>query len=373
VKYGYWNDISKQLFDPGASSWIHALPVGSYEHPTYGKLEFTPEKIKNFAQSVASKVRGIDPDIDYDHKDKDGKAAGWVKAAEARADGLYLQVDWTEPAAQAIKAGEYRYFSPEFDDSWTDAQGNVHTDVLFGGALTNRPFLKDLLPVNLSEIATTKTQGGKLDLKALRAALQLAESVSDEDVLAATLTRLAAPTPVPTLAPTPVALSEEDKLAKLLAESPTFKLLQEQQKQLSEQLAESERQRALSETRHRLSSLTATNGGRKFVLPPAVIDSVAEGTVSGDPVKMSEAFLQGLEALTKVGFVELGERGRTSNNSGEKDATQQLAETVAAAQAQHFKTTGKQLSYSDAVRYVGRVAPELYLEHRENSYAGKEE
>jgi hypothetical protein len=74
-----------------------------------------------------------------------------------------------------------------------------------------------------------------------------------------------------------------------------------------------------------------------------------------------------------VGFVELGERGRTSNNSGEKDATQQLAETVAAAQAQHFKTTGKQLSYSDAVRYVGRVAPELYLEHRENSYAGKEE
>ncbi len=373
MKYGFWNDLSKRLFDASASSWIHALPVGKYEHPVYGSLDFTPDKIQAFAQSVTSKVRGIDPDIDYDHKEQGGKAAGWVKNAEVRNDGLYLQVDWTEPAAQAIKNGEYRYFSPEFDDEWTDAQGNKHENVLFGGALTNRPFLKDLLPVNLSEITTKQPQGGKLDPKMLRIALKLSETATDDEVIAA-ITKLSESSAGPKSQSGPPVDSglNPDALTKMLGDLPVFKKLQESLDTAQKQLAESERQRQLSDTRHKLSSLQTSQGGRKYVLPPAVVDSISEGTVTGDPVKMSEAFLKGLEALTRTGFVELGERGRQGPRT-EKDATQQLAEQVATVRANHFKATGKTLSYTDAVRATVRNSPELYEEYRQDSYAGKED
>jgi hypothetical protein len=371
VSYGYWVDMSKKFFDPAATSWIHALPVGEYEHPVYGKMSFTPDRIQKFANSVKGKVRGIDPDIDYDHKDKTTKAAGWVKGADARNDGLYLQVDWTEPAAKAIKAGEYRYFSPEFDD-WTDAQGVKHTDVVFGGALTNRPFLKDLLPVNLSEITNQQPQGGTLDLKQLRAALKLSETASDDEVLSAIskLATPAGPTPTPNEPPTPAPVAlDETVLTKMLAELPAFKALEASVTEAQKKLAEAESARQLAETKHRLSSLHARQGGRDYVLPPSVIDEIAAGTVASDPVKMSEAFLKGLEQFVSTGMVELGERGRASRNPTEKDAGTQLSEAVLAAQATHLQTTGKQLSYASAVQAVVRQSPELYQEYRQDSYA----
>lgn len=372
-RYGFWVDVNKKLFEAGGTSWVHALPVGTYEHPVYGKMEFTPEKIGRFAASVTNKVRGVDPDIDYDHKAQDGKAAGWVRGAEARADGLYLNVDWTKPAAASIEAGEYRYFSPEFDDEWTDAAGIKHEDVLFGGALTNRPFLKDLLPVNLSEITTTQLTGGTLDPKALRIALKLAEGATDDEVVAAIKKLSEPPTPVPpTLLPTPPQGVTEDALAKLLSEHPVLKELNERVTRAEAAATASDRARQLSETRARLSGLQATQGGRRYVLPPAVIDAIAEGTVVGDPIKMSEAFVGSLEQLTKVGFVELGERGKMGSRT-EKDATQQLGELVVAAQSAHFKATGKQLAYTDAVRGIVRQNPELYDSYRQDSYAGKEE
>jgi hypothetical protein len=160
----------------------------------------------------------------------------------------------------------------------------------------------------------------------------------------------------------------------VLADHPLFKELQASTKTLSEQLAASEKARRLAEVTSRLSSLTATQGGRKYVLPPSVIDAIASGSVEADPVKLTENFVKALEALTTTGYVELGERGRASGIRGtEKDATTMLAERVAAAQTQHFQGTGKQLSYTDAVRAIARQDPELYESYRADSYAGKEE
>jgi hypothetical protein len=144
------------------------------------------------------------------------------------------------------------------------------------------------------------------------------------------------------------------------------------QKAMATALAESEKARRLAEVTTRLSGLTATQGGRKYVLPPAVIDAIASGSVQNDPVKLTEDFVKALEALTRTGYVELGERG-SAGQRVEKDASTQLAERVAAARTQHFQSTGKQLSYTDAVRAITRQDPELYLSYRADSYAGKEE
>lgn len=376
-RYGYWIDLQgRQL---GDTSWIQALPIGEYEHPVYGKMNFTPERIRRFAQGVQAKVRGQDLDIDYDHKAQDGKAAGWVRAADVRPDGLYLQIDWTDRASEAIRAGEYRYFSPEFDDAWKDSAGVEHQDVLFGGALTNRPFLKDLLPINLSEITSTKKadEGGQMGPEQIRELLGLEKDATDEAVKAkiAELTAgpSAPPPPPEPPAPPPSHPSEpvltgaslDEAIAKALAENPLLVGIQKQ-------LADTQRAQTFAETKQRLERLETVSNGRKYVLPPAVIDAVAEGSALSDPAEMSRKFVDAIEAFGRTGYVELGERGRTRNGQ-EKTAAQQLSELVSTARAQHLQTTGKQLSTTDAIAQVVRTNPELYLQYRQDSYAGKED
>jgi hypothetical protein len=138
-------------------TWLHAFPVGTYQHPVHGELHFTRQRLEAIADGVNRGVRGIIPALDFDHREdraKGGKAAGWIEAAEVRADGLWIAVEWTAEALAEVRAGHWRYLSPEFGtwiDPWT---GVRHSDVLLGAALTNRPFLRDLAPVAACEPAS---------------------------------------------------------------------------------------------------------------------------------------------------------------------------------------------------------------------------
>jgi hypothetical protein len=150
----YVLDISGDTLAEKGLTWLHTMPIGKKEHPVYGMLDFTKKRLQRFADNVKNRVRKIDLDVDYAHKKdlaKGEKAAGWIRDAEVRDDGLWIGVEFTDTAKKEIKAGEWKYLSPEFYDEWTDADGNSFKDVLFGAALTNRPFLKDLLPVAASE------------------------------------------------------------------------------------------------------------------------------------------------------------------------------------------------------------------------------
>jgi hypothetical protein len=137
-------------------TWLHAFPLGRYVHPVHGELHFTRERLERIADGVNGGVRGITPALDFDHREdraKGGKAAGWITAAEVRADGLWIAVEWTEEARAEVRAGAWRYLSPEFG-AWTDPRSGIrHRDVLLGAALTNRPFLRDLAPVAACEPA----------------------------------------------------------------------------------------------------------------------------------------------------------------------------------------------------------------------------
>lgn len=86
--------------------------------------------------------------IDYEHQSFDRlntrpdglrPAAGWIGGLEIRDDGLWaVDVVWTERAAELLRNGEYRYFSPVI--FWTDED---YSDVAGLGpvALTNDPAL----------------------------------------------------------------------------------------------------------------------------------------------------------------------------------------------------------------------------------------
>jgi hypothetical protein len=374
-QFGYWIELQGTKFGEEEEQWIHALPLGEYEHPVYGTMKFDPETVQQYADNVNSKVRGIDLDVDYDHKDKNGKAAGWVKEAKVQPDGLHLRVKWTPEGAKAVKDGEYRYFSPEFQDSWKDAHGVEHKNVLFGGALTNRPYLKDLMPVNLSEInEPPKEEGDGMDPALIRQLLGLEANATNEQVTAKIAELKNGPTPpAPPTPPTPPAPPKEEPALtgaalaeafnKMLSEHPLFK-------QMAESIEQTQRNQQLAEVKNRLGKVTNKQGGRAFVLPPAVIDAVAEASTSSDPVKLSEGMVTAFEHFARTGMVELGERGRVGGGSGEKDSTQILAERVQAKQAAHLQATGKALHTTEAIRMVCAEDPELYMSYREDSYAG---
>lgn len=138
--------------DENNSKWIHALPVGMFKHPLLGDMDLTSDRLHRFAESFKKNPRQIDLSIHYGHKIDGGEeAAGWVKDVEARNDGLWYFVEFVPDAIQKIKEKKFKYFSAEFQGLWKDPTGNVHEDVLFGGALTNRPFMKGMVPINLSE------------------------------------------------------------------------------------------------------------------------------------------------------------------------------------------------------------------------------
>ena len=134
---------------------VQILKVGKFKHPSYGEFEINKYTLVQMKENFDKKVRRVDIAFDYFH-DSDKIAAGWPKALELRENGNELwaiNVEWTPRARQMLSDKELRYFSPDFAMQWTDPEtGEVFQNVLFGGGLTNRPFLKDMAPItSLSE------------------------------------------------------------------------------------------------------------------------------------------------------------------------------------------------------------------------------
>lgn len=141
-------------------SWIMLFPQGRFTHPQYGKLDFTASTLSEIKRHFDTGVRGIEIALDGNH-DQD-KATGWVEqleqrpAATGQPAGLWARVRWTKLGEGYIKDQIYRYFSPEFGPHRDERTGKVTQNVLLGGGLTNRPFLKDMPAVALRELVRDK-------------------------------------------------------------------------------------------------------------------------------------------------------------------------------------------------------------------------
>jgi phage I-like protein len=113
--------------------------------------------------------------IDYEHASEDPAVAlgqavpagGWVHALFMDRSGvkpkLIASVEWTPKAAQMIRAGEYRFFSPAIDWSATDKlTGEPQGATLTSGALTNHPFLEELPPIELLTAGASRSRAAVL-------------------------------------------------------------------------------------------------------------------------------------------------------------------------------------------------------------------
>ena len=159
----------------GPPEWVHLLPAG----PFSGNDGRGPFRVPDAAAVIAASMAGGKLAIDENHatdlaapSGQPAPARGWIVAMQARADGIWGQVEWTPTGAVLMAEHAYRGISPVFQ---RDAGGNV-TRVL-RAALTNTP--------NLSQLSTLHSQGPSMDLVALRAALGLPDTADEAAILAA--------------------------------------------------------------------------------------------------------------------------------------------------------------------------------------------
>lgn len=153
--FRYFTEIPELESD--GKTWVHILSTGTYRHPKHGTIEITEDKLKGFVANFVSNVRGTELDVDFEHKtdaSKGSKAAGWLRSLQIRGNELWGEVEFTDTAKAEIAEGAWRYVSAEYMDRWCNnaEEPECFDDVLFGVALTNRPFMKNLAPVNLSEV-----------------------------------------------------------------------------------------------------------------------------------------------------------------------------------------------------------------------------
>ena len=149
--------LSSAAMSPGpgptaVSPDVQILRVGSFKHPKYGEFEITPTILLEMKKNFDDKIRGIDIGFDYFHE-SDKEASGWPTELYLLNEDteLWAKVDWTPKAQRMLYERELRYFSPDFAFKWTDPEsGQEFNNVLFGGGLTNRPFVKDMAAIAAS-------------------------------------------------------------------------------------------------------------------------------------------------------------------------------------------------------------------------------
>jgi len=173
-----------EIVDP--SKRVQLFPIGTWQ----GRNGLGPYTITDRAHAekiiaaTAAAQGPVDLMFDYDHQAVRapavaGKAvaSGWIKQLHAQDDGIWADVEWTDAAAAAIAAREYRYTSPYF---LHDKAGNV-TRIINAG-LTNTPNF------NLAAVAASSLTGEQspMDelLKAILQALGLPEDATQEQAMA---------------------------------------------------------------------------------------------------------------------------------------------------------------------------------------------
>ncbi|KAB2587290.1 hypothetical protein BS297_01015 [Rhodococcus erythropolis] len=200
---GFHNLVKIKADSTGqAPKTIELLRAGEWHTPWHGDFEITKQDLQQFAANVQAGVGLVADDpkvpLNYGHASYD-KAAGWISHVYVSDDGEALLGDpeWTPAAVEAIKGGEWKYISPEFnprDWPWEDPEEEYHfvNNVLTGAALTNIPLFKKLKPITASRIKPEKAirasaagdgdkhnQGEPMDLKEIRAK-QVADLTEEE-------------------------------------------------------------------------------------------------------------------------------------------------------------------------------------------------
>jgi hypothetical protein len=236
--------IEIKLSESGVPDEIQIFRPGTFYHEKYGKFVITPADIQAMERNFKAGVRGVDIAVDYKHASED-IAAGWFKELFIKpGNELWAKVDWTPNGSRVLAEKEFRYISPDFIFNYTDNETlKKFGPVLLGAGLTNRPTIKNMEPVVLSETPIINPSQGnkKMDVKNMTA--EQIDQMSIEDLKAALKSMLAdAPKPddkKPDASPEMKALQEKLAMAeKQLADAAAAKVCAEKKSEFALLLSE---------------------------------------------------------------------------------------------------------------------------------------
>lgn len=142
--------------------WIQLYPFDEWDHPIYGKTTIDLAVATQLKENFDAKVKDAHVFTDYEHgmdKAKGNKASGELVKVDVRDDGLWGCVEFTADAKKEIEAGEWNYWSTSHYDTWTHPQSKESFSyVLDGGGLTNKPWVKGMIPLNFSEVLVLEVE-----------------------------------------------------------------------------------------------------------------------------------------------------------------------------------------------------------------------
>lgn len=146
--------------------WQKLAYAGSFAGHPGGKFEMTPQTFSEIEKNF--KTEGLDVVFDYEHASEmsvaespakgrgEAIASGWIRDVQARPDGLYGLVAWTDKAYSMLKNQEVRYISPAIRFGSKDkVTGAPIGAKLSSAALCQKPFLSSLPPALASDPDTT--------------------------------------------------------------------------------------------------------------------------------------------------------------------------------------------------------------------------
>lgn len=144
--------VSNEL-DAAPPEWVQLMPAGEVRTRAHDGREPWHVRDAN-AVVAATRAVGLPLVIDYEHQTEHARAngqpapaAGWIDEVEARDDGVYGRVTWTDRAKAMIAGREYRFLSPVF--RYAAASREVRRIVMAG--LTNDRALADIKALAKSE------------------------------------------------------------------------------------------------------------------------------------------------------------------------------------------------------------------------------
>jgi phage I-like protein len=132
--------------------WVHICPSGTIEtRDGRGPYRLAdPDAVIQASRAKSGRAKML---VDYEHMSFLGKstgaaaiAAGWITGMQARPDGIWALVEWTEKAAAHIRAREYRYLSPVLLYSPNGTVTRIENV-----ALTNSPNLHEMTALSRQE------------------------------------------------------------------------------------------------------------------------------------------------------------------------------------------------------------------------------
>lgn len=360
--------------DDDVPTKIHVIPTGEWEHPAYGKMIINEEDISEFVAHFQEGVRKDIP-ITEGHEALDEKPAiGWFrKLLDEGAKGLYAVVEWTERGKELLRSKSYKYFSPEFYEVYEDPETHEKfTNVLVGGALTNKPYFKELEPVVFTEPQINKNNPTEMDLQTILAkdptalsdeeksfVKEHAADLTDEEKTSfADVIGEAPATPPETPPATPPAptdpVNASEKGMKMISAS-EFKALQDKANKGYEAAQKLEAR----EIEDSVSKLTFSESNRAGRFLPKSKDKLT-------------AFVKSLSETQRKAFSEIANEipeAKLFSEIGDSDALEGAAAVKVDAAVKKLMSENTGLKYADALKRAFAENPALATEYEKENAA----